>query len=58
MTGRSNMADKALAGRWSDTEFIRRRRSYYSNVSRGKRQKENQAGLMPCILEPEENSKE
>ena len=31
---------------------------YYSNVSRGKRQKENQDGLIPCILEPEENSKE
>ena len=30
---------------------------YYSNVSRGKRQKENQDGLIPCILEPEENSK-
>jgi len=33
-------------------------RSYYSNVSRGKRHKENQDGLIPCILEPEENSQE
>jgi len=31
---------------------------YYSNVSRGSRHKENQDGLIPCILEPEENSKE
>lgn len=31
---------------------------YYSNVSRGRRQKENQDGLIPCILEPEDNSKE
>jgi len=31
---------------------------YYSNVSRGRRQKEDQNGLIPCILEPEENSKE
>ena len=30
---------------------------YYSNVSRGKRQKENQDGLIPCILEPSEDSK-
>jgi hypothetical protein len=30
---------------------------YYSNVSRGNRHKENQDGLIPCILEPEENSK-
>ena len=29
----------------------------YSNVPRGKRQKENQDGLIPCILEREENSK-
>jgi len=28
---------------------------YYSNVSRGKRQKENQDGLMPYILEPVES---
>jgi hypothetical protein len=31
---------------------------YYNNVSRGKRKKENHDGLIPCILEPEENSKE
>ena len=30
---------------------------YYSNVSRGKRHKENQDGLIPCILESKENSK-
>ena len=28
---------------------------YYSNVSRGKRQKENQGDLIPCILEPVES---
>ena len=28
---------------------------YYSNVSRGKRQKENQDGLIPYILEPVES---
>ena len=31
---------------------------YYSNVSRGKRQKENQDGLIPYILEPGGSSKE
>jgi len=31
---------------------------YYSNVSRGKRQKENQDGLIPYILEPAGSSKE
>ena len=31
---------------------------YYSNVSRGRRQKENQDGLIPYIIEPEDNSKE
>jgi len=30
---------------------------YYSNVSRVKRHKKNQDGLIRCILEPEENSK-
>jgi hypothetical protein len=30
---------------------------YYSNVSRGKRQNENQDGLIPYILEPSEDSK-
>jgi hypothetical protein len=30
---------------------------YYSNVSRGKRKKQNQAGLIPCILEPDEDSR-
>ena len=30
---------------------------YYSNVSRGKRQKQNQDGLMPCILEAEGSKK-
>ena len=27
---------------------------YYSNVSRGKRKKQTQDGLIPCILEPVE----
>jgi hypothetical protein len=58
MTGRSNMADKALAGRWSDTEFIRLWRIYYSTVSRGKRQKENQDGHLPYILKQEGSKKE
>jgi hypothetical protein len=31
---------------------------YYSNVSRGKRQKEDQDGLIPYILEPGGSSKE
>jgi hypothetical protein len=31
---------------------------YYSNVSRGKRQKENQDNLIPYILEPDGSSKE
>jgi hypothetical protein len=31
---------------------------YYSDVSRGKRKKQNQDELIPCILEPEESSKE
>jgi len=31
---------------------------YYSNVFRGQRKKQNQDGLIPCILEPEEPSKE
>jgi hypothetical protein len=31
---------------------------YYSNVSRNKRQKENQDGLIPYILEPDGSSKE
>ncbi len=31
---------------------------YYSNVSRGRRQKEDQDALIPCIIEQEENSKE
>ncbi len=31
---------------------------YYSNVSRGRRQKEDQDGLIPYIIEPQENSKE
>jgi len=43
--------------KWSDTEFIRLR-SYYSNVSRGKRQKENQDGHIPYILEQEGSKKE
>jgi len=51
------MADKALAGRWSDTAPVRLWRSYYSNVSRGKRQKEDQDGLIPSILEPDGSSK-
>jgi hypothetical protein len=31
---------------------------YYSNVSRGKRKKEDQDCLIPCILESERSSKE
>ena len=31
---------------------------YYSNVCRGKRQKEDQDGLIPYIIEPQEDSKE
>jgi hypothetical protein len=30
---------------------------YYSNVSHGRRQEEDQDGLIPCILEPQGNSK-
>jgi hypothetical protein len=30
---------------------------YYSNVRRGRRQKEDQDGLIPCILEPDDDSK-
>ena len=30
---------------------------YYSNVFRGSLQKEDQDGLIPYIIEPEENSK-
>ena len=30
---------------------------YYSNVSRGKRKKQDQDGLVPCILQSEESSK-
>ena len=30
---------------------------YYSNVARGKRKKETSDDVIPCILEPEENSK-
>jgi hypothetical protein len=30
---------------------------FYSNVSRGLRQKENQDNLIPCVLEPDENAK-
>jgi hypothetical protein len=38
-------------------EFIRLWRSYYSNVSRGRRQKEDREGFIPYIIEPEEDSK-
>jgi hypothetical protein len=31
---------------------------YYSNVCRGRRQKENQDGVIPYIIEQEEDSKE
>jgi len=31
---------------------------YYSNVSRGQRKKANEDGLVPCILQPEESSRE
>ena len=31
---------------------------YYGNVSRGRRKKSDQDGLVPCILQPEESSKE
>jgi hypothetical protein len=30
---------------------------HYSNVSRGRRKKQNQDALIPCILEPDEDSK-
>jgi hypothetical protein len=30
---------------------------FYSNVSRGLRQKEKADGLIPCVLEAEENAK-
>ncbi len=30
---------------------------FYSNVSRGLRQKENEDALIPCVLEPDENAK-
>jgi hypothetical protein len=31
---------------------------YYSNVSRGRRKNSDQDALVPCILQPEESSKE
>jgi len=31
---------------------------YYSNVCRGQRKKANEDGLVPCILQPDESSKE
>jgi len=31
---------------------------YYSNISRGRRRKEDQDGLIPYTIEPEEDSKE
>ena len=31
--------------------------SFYSNVSRGLRQKENQDALIPCAIKPDENAK-
>ena len=31
--------------------------NFYSNVSRGIRQKENEDTLIPCVLEPDENKK-
>jgi len=31
---------------------------YFSNVCRGRRQKENQDGVIPYIIEQEDNSKE
>jgi len=39
-------------------EQMARYYGYYSNVSRGKRQKENQDDLIPYILEPGGSSKE
>jgi hypothetical protein len=30
---------------------------FYSNVSRGLRQKENEDVLIPCVIEPDENAK-
>jgi hypothetical protein len=39
-------------------EFIRLWRGYYNNVCRGRPQKEDQDGLIPYIIEPEEDSKE
>lgn len=32
--------------------------TYYSNVSRGNRKRQNQDERIPCILEPEESYKE
>jgi len=30
---------------------------FYSNASRGIRQKENMDGLIPCVIDPDENKK-
>ncbi len=38
-------------------EQMVRHYGYYSNVSRGRRKKQNQDALIPCILEPDEDSK-
>ena len=46
----SNIPDKG--------EQMVRYYGYYSNVCRGRRQKETQDGVIPYIIEQEENSKE
>jgi hypothetical protein len=38
--------------------YLIKESGYYSNVCRGRRQKENQDGVIPYIIEQEENSKE
>jgi len=44
--------------KWYAMEPVRLWRSYYSNVSRGKRKKSEQDALIPTILEPDGSAKE
>ena len=47
-----------IAGGFSEAgEQMVRYYGYYSNVSRGKRKKKDQDGLVPCILQSKESSK-
>jgi hypothetical protein len=39
-------------------QMVRYYYGYYSNVSRGKRKKQNHDERIPCILESDESSKE